>query len=203
MLLEHIDHLLVGGKDMLAREQFGSCDKTTVAADRIIHRQIVALADDIVLQSMPRCRVHRTGASFEGDMLTENHRHFAIVEAVLEPQSLECVAASVGDYVIVLDIPAVHGLLEQPLGHHQPFFSLRAFGLNNDILQSGVECHSLVGRQRPGRRGPYHQRQSAFSMTIGNRVTTRHQRFCIDYPEADIDSEGLLVLILHLRLRQR
>ncbi len=64
--LEGVDHLLVGGEDVLAGEDGGAGQEAAVAPDRVVHRQVVAQADHIVLQAVPGGRVNGAGARVQG-----------------------------------------------------------------------------------------------------------------------------------------
>jgi hypothetical protein len=74
---------VLGDVDVLAGEQLGALDKAAIAAHRVVHRQAVAVADDVVLQAMTGGGVHGAGAGLQGDVLAEDDRHLAVVEGVL------------------------------------------------------------------------------------------------------------------------
>ena len=158
MGLQHIDHLFIGGEYMITGKQLSTLDKTAITSHRIDHRQVVALADDIVFQTMARGGVDGAGTRFQGDMLTDNHRYFTVVEAVLQLQSFKGITAAIGDDLVFFDIPASHGLLQQALGHQQPLLALGTLHLDHDIFETGVETDRLVSRQGPGCGGPDHHR---------------------------------------------
>ena len=63
--------------------------EAAVAAHRILDREAVAAADDVVLQAVPRRRVHRARAGIERHVVAENHRHLALVKRMPQHQMLE------------------------------------------------------------------------------------------------------------------
>ena len=84
MLDEHIDHVLVGLENVLTLEQRGTRQETAVATNRIVNRQAVTLADDVVLQAVPRGGMYSTGARIQGDMVAQHDRDMAVIERVLQ-----------------------------------------------------------------------------------------------------------------------
>ena len=160
--LQRLDHLLIGIEDVLAGEQRRAVQKAPVAADRIIDLQVVAAADDVVLQAMAGSGMHRAGPGLERDMLAKDNRHPAVIKRVLELQPLEGIAAAIGDDPIVLDAPAVHGVLEQPFGDQQPLRAVRTVlgHLHQRVLELRVQGNRLIRRQGPGRGGPDHHRHT-------------------------------------------
>jgi len=117
---------------------------------------------------MTWCRVYRAGTRFESDMLSKDDRHLPLVETVLQLQAFKRITTSIGDYVIILDTPAVHGILQQTLSNHQPLPSFGTGSLHDYVLQTRVERYRLIGGQRPGCSGPDHQRQWPLAVAVGN-----------------------------------
>ncbi len=86
---KHRDDMLVGVEHALAREKRRAFDEAPIAADRIVDRELVLLADHVVFLAMARGRVNRAGACIERDVLAENDRHDALVERMLELHAFE------------------------------------------------------------------------------------------------------------------
>ena len=185
---------------MLASKQLGTRQKLAIAADRIVHRQPVTAADDVILQAVTRRRVHRAGAGVGGDMLAQDHRHLARIERVPELHALERPALAVGHDAVFLDAITRHGRLDQWLGEEQPFRALRAVALQQLIFEFRVQRHRVVRRQRPRRRGP--DRNADRSLTF--RMFTATDEFgLVGDREAHVNRRRGAIGVLHLGLGQR
>ena len=57
---------------------------TAITADRIDHGQAIVAADDEVVLTMCRCRVHGTRTGLQSDVITQHHRHLRGQEGVSE-----------------------------------------------------------------------------------------------------------------------
>ncbi len=91
-LREHLDDVLVRVEDFLAGEDRRGRQEAPVAADGVVDREAVLLADDEVFLAVARRGVHGAGAAFERHVLTEDHGHDAIVERMTQLQVLEGLA---------------------------------------------------------------------------------------------------------------
>ncbi len=110
--------------------------------------------------------------------------------------------APVAHHPVVLEAPAVHGVLEQALGDDQALLVAARLHLDDDVLELGVEGHRLVRRQGPGGGGPDHQMGRALAAAVGGGVAACLQRLRVEDLEAHVDGDGLLVRIVHLGLGQ-
>ena len=200
--LEGVHHLVVGGEDMLPGEQRGVWQEAAVPAHRVVHRQAVAVADDVVLQAMAGGGMDGAGAGVQGDMLAQDDRHLPVIEGVLELEPLEGMALAVGEDAVAVDAPAVQGVAHQALGQDQALAPMVTVGLDEDVLQLGVEGHRLIGGQGPGGGGPDDHRQGPLAAAVGHRVAAGEEGLLVQDRKAHIDGDGLLVGVLHLRLRQ-
>ena len=86
VLDQHLDDMCVGVEYLLAGKQRRAGQKAPVAADRIVDFQVVAPADDVVIEAMAGRGVHRSGAGIERHVIAENHRHLPIVKRMLQQQ---------------------------------------------------------------------------------------------------------------------
>ena len=199
---EHLDHMLVGLKDMLTGKQLGALQKTAIAADRVIHRQVVACADHIVVQAMAGCGMHRARTRLQCDMLTQDDRHFTRVEGVLQLQPFKQRAVGIADNVVLFDAVTRHHILQHRIGNHQALPALRPIALHHGILQLGVERDRLVGGQCPGGCRPDHKGDGAALMAAAHMPAAGEQRLLIQHRKTDIDGEGVFIPILHFGLGQ-
>ena len=69
---------------MLPGEQRGVGQEAAIPAHRVVHRQTVAVADDVVLQAMAGGGMDGAGAGVQGDVLAEDDRHLPVIEGMLE-----------------------------------------------------------------------------------------------------------------------
>jgi len=77
-LHEHLDHMRIGIEYQLARKQRRRRQKSPVAADRIIDFQVVAPADDVVLEAMARRGVHGARSGIEFDVVRSDDDRIAL-----------------------------------------------------------------------------------------------------------------------------
>jgi L-arabinose isomerase len=64
LALEDLDDLVIGCKHMLAGKDLGIGQKTAITVDRVIHGQVIAAADHVVVLAMSGCGMHGTGTRF-------------------------------------------------------------------------------------------------------------------------------------------
>ena len=143
------------------------------------------------------------GTGIERHMLADDDRHLAVIEWMTEPEPLEINPASIAQHPIVLDAPAIHGVLEQTLGDDQTLPALRRVGLDDDVFQFGIERDGLVRRQGPGGGGPDDDRRRSLAAAVGAAVTARRERLRFDDRKTHVDGDGLLVGVFDLGLGQR
>ena len=61
LALQYLDDMLVGGEYVHACKQLGIRQEAATAIHRIIDRQAIATADDVIILTMPGCGVHTAG----------------------------------------------------------------------------------------------------------------------------------------------
>ena len=199
VLFQHLDHMLVGLEHMLTLEQRRTGDKAAIAADRVVHRQPVTLADNVVIHTVAGCRVHRTGTSLERDVVAQHDGHLAVIERVLQQLAIEYRTLCAPDHLVVGDTPGRHHAFEHAVGHHQALVT----NLHQHVFEVRIQRDPLVGRQGPGRGGPDDHRDLAAARTIISRGEIRFERGLLDRLETDVDRKRFLVLVLDLGLGQR
>ena len=86
---QHLDDVVIGFPHLLTGEQLGIRLEHPARINGIDHRQVVFCPDFKVLLAVTRCRMNVTGTSVGGDVLTQDHRHAAIVERMPCPQVLQ------------------------------------------------------------------------------------------------------------------
>ena len=200
-LLQHFNHMRISLEHMLAGKQLCVRQKLAITADRVVDFEFVATADHIVVLPVTGGGVHTAGAGFGRDMLAKNNWHLAHIKRVLQHHTFQVAASHRGDHAVVADAPAQHGTFEQRLGQQQAFL-VRAIRLHYDIFQLRMHGHGTIGRERPRRGGPDHQRQRAMAVLADHVLHTREQRGLIGNGETHIDGRRGLVLILYFRFGQ-
>ena len=194
--------MLIGLEDVLAFEELGAGQEAPVPAHRVVDGQAIAAADDIVLQAVTGGGMNGAGARVQGHMLAQDHRDLAVIEGVPEHDPLQVLAEPVPHDPVVLEAPAVHGVLEQALGDNQPFLLTGGLHLDDHIFEFRVQGNRLVGGQGPGGRGPDDQRRRAIPAAIGRPVAARCQSLRLRQREAHVDGDRLLIGVFDLRLGQ-
>ena len=179
-----LDHGAVGLPDVLAAQPFGhGVVEGAVGPHGAVHVQPFAQAGLVVVGAVTGGGVHQPGAVFEGDVFGVGDLAFAVAEGVLVGDADE-VAAGEG----ALGLGAVDAALGQDF--------CRQFGGENDLARAGlidavlvalVHGDGEVGRQRPGRGGPDHQRPAGLVHAV----------------EVHKDADVFAVVVFQLGLGQR
>ena len=188
-------HGIIGLEHMLAREELRARQKTAVRADRIVHRQPVALAHDEVILAVSGRGMHRARAGRERHMLTEDERDFARIKGMPQGQALQCPPPAAPDDPALADARAGQHGLDQRLGQHQRLGA----GIDQRIIIIGIDRDRPVGRQRPRGGRPDHHRHGAGRV---RRLEAGRQRALVNGPEPRVNGHRARVFILNLGLGQ-
>ena len=100
--------MIVGLEHVLTGEQLGTLDELALAIDRILYRQVVLLANDVVLQAMSRCSMHGAGTGFGGDVLAKDDRYLAIIKRMLQFQTFKRITDTGRHDLVIVNIPTGH-----------------------------------------------------------------------------------------------
>ena len=193
--------MIVGLKDMLAGEQWRVRLEAAMAVDRILNLEAIALPNDIVVLTMARGGMHGPGAGLGRDMIAEDDGHLAIIKRMTQSKSLQGIATASTQYSKIRDLITRQSGLMQDLGKHKPFLAaVLMTALDQHILKARIQCNSLVGRQRPGRRRPNHKRCVALS---DGAAETAVQFSDITNAKTHIDGRRGAFLVFDLGLGQR
>ena len=149
---------LVGVVHLDARDEGRALAEAAVAHHRVVHRQAVLRADDEVFLAMRGRGVHGAGAGLERHVIADDHRHVLLEERMLELQVLELLAGELRQHLALAQAIARQAGVEQFVGQHQHFRVPVARHPDRHVFDVRPQRHGLVGRQRPGRGGPDHQR---------------------------------------------
>jgi len=84
--------------DPQARDQRCPGKESSVIAHRVQHGESVPLADGEILLTVPRSGMHRARARIERHVLTEHHGDQALLEGMLEHQTLESATLELGQH---------------------------------------------------------------------------------------------------------
>ena len=198
---ERLHDRLVRLEDLLPLEQRRALEEPSIGPHRVVDRQPVAAPDDIVLHAVARRGVDRARARVGRHVVAEDDRHDPVVERVLQPQPLERATARMAQVAHVPQPGSLRQGLEQRRGDHQVLTPAARVGLDEHIVQLGVHADRLVRRQRPGCRGPDHdrgvRRLPCRDAEAPGEIGRVHHR------EARIDRGRGPLLVFHFRLGQR
>jgi hypothetical protein len=145
--------------------------------------------------------VHGAGAGIERHVLAEDHRHFAVVERVLEAQSLERLPARLGDDAVCRRADPLGEGLDERLRDDEPVGTRRAVELGEHVVVERMQADRLARRKRPGRRGP--DRNCGILERVARQVEAPRRVQRIDDGIAHVHRRRVPVLVLDLRLRKR
>jgi hypothetical protein len=130
-------------------ERWRAGNETAVVADRVVDRQAVDLADQVVVGAVRRGGVHQAGAGFEGDVPAADDRHVARLEGVFEQHLFERGALGRADHRAGQRVTLQAGFGQFA---HEDQRALRR--VDQVVVEIRVGADRLVGRQRPRRRRP-------------------------------------------------
>ena len=150
---------------------------------------------------MPGCRVHGAGARIERHVLAEDHRHLALVERVLETQALQRLAIPLGEDPVRTRADAFRKRFEQGLGDDQARDAALAIELREHVVVERIQADRLVRGQRPGSRGPDHDRRDC-QLVAGEAEAPRGVERIHDV-EADVHGRRRALLVLDFRFGKR
>ena len=97
--------------------------------------------------------MHEARAGVDGHVVGHVHRRGALVERMVEPHAVERLAGGGGDDAAFQTVALQLGR-HAFLGQDQQRGLAVTLGLDQRVLDLGVQVQRLVGRQRPGRGGP-------------------------------------------------
>ncbi len=199
VLAQQLHDAAVALVDVHAREQGRAGHVHATSVHGIVHRELVAEAGLVVVLAMGRRRVHGARAGIEGDVVGKDDGHFAGEERMMQHQPLEQRTLETGQRHGVQGAVAAQCRLGKPLGQHEQDDSRRQLRLDQHVGQPGAQGHRLVGRQRPGRRGPDRHRHRSACADFEPPV----QLPGIDDFETRIEGGRGLVQVFHFGLGQR
>ena len=193
--LQYIDHHIVGLPHEQATDQRRAGDELAVVADRVVGRQIVFLADKVVVQAVRRRGMHQPGTRFQRDMLAADDRHGALMERVLQRQHFQCCTFAMPNR-FAAQLITLQATFHQLRNQQQITFA----GLDQAVLMLGMHAHRLIGGQRPRRGGPDHRIYAGIARQ--RHAERLFQRVPVLDLEAHVDRGRSLVLIFHFCLGQ-
>ena len=196
-----LDDLRVRVPDRQALEQRRAGDETPVVAHRVVDRQVVAAAHLVVVGAVAGRRVHGTGARIERHVVAEDDRHLALVERVLEAQSLERPACHLAEHAMRARADARSEGREQRLGHDQALRAAVAVELGEHVVIHRVQGDRLVCGQRPGRRGP--DGDGRAQQVVRRESEAPRGVVCVGNLEPHVDCGRGALLVLDFRLCER
>ena len=187
LLASHTDH---------AADHRRRLQEAPVVVHRIVRRQVVAQADDVVVQTVRRRGVDQPGAGVQRHVLAEDDRApCARRTDAISSQTLEGLARGRSPEPRRSDRSAA-GMIAQILGQHQ-----QALGRAHQVVvEVRVHGHRLVGRQRPRRRRPDHRERRLVDVREAKRPRELAQ---VSDRERDVDGRRGAVFVLDLGLGQR
>ncbi len=154
VLPQHFDDVRIGVEHLLPGEQRRRGQKAAIPADRVFDLQVVTATHDIVIQTVPRCRVHRARAGIERDVIAQDHRHFAIIKRMLEFEIFERLALRLGNDGPLGDPQRVHDGFDEFIGQQQPLTTFAQVEFHQRVIELRMHGDRTIRRQRPRRRGP-------------------------------------------------
>ena len=187
-LRERFDDHRVGRIHLQAGHERDVGQEAPVVADRVGHRQAVALPDREILVTVPGGGVDRAGARIERHVLPEYHRHLPVLERVLQLQSLERAALELRQHRSAGQAEALEGRFQELGCHDQPAPPLGAgSGLREHVAKLRPQRHGLIRRQRPGRRGPDHDVHGHRAELGGAQADARRQISAVSHAKRHVD----------------
>jgi hypothetical protein len=199
---EFLQHQRVGIPHALAG-QFadGECrriaEELSIVANRVVHRQAIALANHVVVHTMRRCGMHLAGTCLGRNMRAADNGHIARLERMAQQDLVKRRALARADHRAfkLVAFEAALGQLarqdQRPLG-----------GLDQVVVEFRMHAHCLVGRQRPRRRRPDHGKGRATQVreaeSLGQLLGV-----VLMHREGDVNGGRGLVLVLDFGLSQR
>ena len=202
--LQGLDDDRVGFLDLEARNQRRTGQEAPIVADRVAHRQPVALADREVFLTVAGGGVHRAGAGLERDVLAQDDRHLPLLQRVRQLQAFERAPGELRQHTLRRHPKAPQARLEQLGGEDQPSHRPAGVGgLDQRVTQLRVDCDRLVRRQRPGRGRPDDQLDRCGAELRSGQPRTLRELGVVDHTKADVDRGRDLLLVFDFGLRER
>ncbi len=127
---------------------------TPLVRHRVVHGQVIFLADVEVFEAVRRSGMHGAGTGFGGDVIAEDDGHLAIVEGVLQFEVFQFLAPGAADFRELGDLQAFHHRGHQRFGQHHQFLLAILLEPNQHVIELFADRHRLAGGQCPRRGGP-------------------------------------------------
>ena len=190
-------HFGVRVEDLLAPHHLDIIVEAAGWTDGGIHLQPVSHPRRVVVRAVPRRRVYRSGALFEGDVVGQNRDRVALVQGVLEAQSLQVATFEAHQLSAEVSADRVGHRARQLLGHDHrcPIDVIDA------VVEARLKCHRKVRGNRPGRGCPDQHRHGQSRQ--GRHPFTELQSALGPELEFHVDRRRGVVLVLDLRFCQR
>ena len=134
LAFQHFQDMGVGVKHMLTGKEFRIGQEYTVGADRIINRQAVFQADDIIVLAVAGRGMYGAGTGFRSDMVAEYDRYLPVLKRMLQQLEFPSRSFAVAYDMVILDTVAQHGILKQGFGNDQAL----CWALHHHIFQIGI-----------------------------------------------------------------
>ena len=190
-------HLRVGVEDLLAPDNLDVVVEPSRRPDRGIDLQPVAHAGRVVVGAVPRRRVYRAGPLFQCHVVGQHAHRVPVIKRVPEPQPLQGAPLQADERGAEVASDRPGDLFGQPLGDDDR----RAVDVVEAVVDLGVERHSEVRGDRPGRGRPDEHRHRP----VPQRGCPLRQRLCAlgAQRKLDVDRRRGVVFVVHLRLGER
>ena len=193
----------VGVEHLLAPDDLDVLVEPPRRSDRRIDVQPVADPGGVVVGAVSRRGVDRAGALLQRHVVGEHPHRVAVVERVAKGQAFEVAALQAGQRRA--EVAPDRGRHRVPAflrdDHGGAGVGVRAAAVVDPVVDAGVERHRQIRRDGPGGGGPDQHRDRASRHHRGLLREGRRRRR--PHRELHVDGRRRVVLVLHLRLRQR
>ena len=133
---------------------------------------------------MSRCGMHSPGSGFRCDMITEDHRHIALVEWMMKPLVFHLSTLCSTQHLHILQAQArADGFLQFSCDDQINRLAVRKC-VDQLVIQFGVQRDRFVGRQGPRRCGP--DGDSNITLGLSSTKCSEH-RIAVHRAEHHID----------------
>ena len=116
--LQKGNNLCISLQYMLSGKIFRVGQIHSIAANRIVNFQVIALADDKIILAMGRGCMHGAGTGLRGDMISENNRNLSIKKTVLQQQVFQGRTFATSQYLNCIQTKTRCAGLCQCLSHY-------------------------------------------------------------------------------------
>ncbi len=182
-LLQSLDDDGIRLIDLQAGHERRARVEAAIVTNRVRDRQAIALPDSEVLLAVAGRGVHGARTGIQGDMVAENDRDLTILERMLQHQAFEGTAGRVSESRHGGHAIALQTRLEQVRGQYEPVALAVLVGFGENVAEIATQGDRLVGRHRPGCRGPDDDVKGGTVETPGRQLNPVRQRATVDYAE--------------------